>query len=83
LLAGRHFQLHKENSLLSILVSLFFLFYRYKYPIPFHFSFPAAAYFLGGKSITFGGLKLEISLRFFFLKKYLAEKGLLLLRLGS
>jgi hypothetical protein len=37
------------------------------------FSFPAAAYFLGGKSITFLGLKLQsfVLFFFFFLKIYL------------
>jgi len=56
------------------------LFYLYKYLIQFTFSFPAAAYFLGGKSITFLGLKLQISFWFFFFfLKYTLHKTVLAL----
>jgi NADH:ubiquinone oxidoreductase subunit H len=61
-------------------MSLFAVFYLYKYLIQFTFSFPAAAYFLGGKSITFLGLKLQISFWFFFFfLKYTLHKTVLAL----
>jgi hypothetical protein len=45
-----------------------------------HLLFPAAAYFLGGKSITFLGLKLQISFWFFFFfLKYTLHKTVLAL----